>query len=222
MTSIVQFNMSAINTLWIDAETPFVQSMKSLLNDGYVIHHYSDFDAELLNSIKLDQIDIVLLELQLNGKRGLDFVADLRTKKTNIPIVVITAHADKMSCIQALNLGINGFMEKPVRLDDLKEMITKHHCRDGYNLTICPDRKAIYSQNQWVDLTSTEYKILETLVNAGRRLTRAELQSSVWPNSTISENNLDTHLTNLKRKIPELAANLNVKRGLGYYLEKTK
>ena len=56
--------MSTINTLWIDTETSFVQSMKAHLNDEYMIHHYADFDIELLKTISLEQIDIVLLELQ--------------------------------------------------------------------------------------------------------------------------------------------------------------
>ena len=154
--------MSTINTLWIDTETSFVQSMKAHLNDEYMIHHYADFDIELLKTISLEQIDIVLLELQLNGKNGLDFVTGLKEKKSNLPIVIVTAHADKASCIQALNLGVNGFLEKPVAAESLIEMIRKHYFRDGAHLTISSDRKAIFSQNKWVDLTSTEYKILET------------------------------------------------------------
>jgi two-component system phosphate regulon response regulator PhoB len=86
------------------------------------------------------------------------------------------------------------------------------------DLDLDEDRKSVFSQNRWVDLTSTEYRILETLKMAQKRLTRAELQSQVWPNSSISENNLDTHLTNLKKKIPELNKKLSVKRGLGYFL----
>ena len=158
--------------------------------------------------------------MKLKEKFGLDLIPELRKHKSNIPIVVVTSHACKENCIQAINLGVNGLLEKPVAIDSLKEMINRYHGREAYPLKLNQDRKAVYSQRKWVDLTSTEYKIIETLTNTTRRLTRSELQASVWPNSSISENNLDTHLTNLKRKLPELAARLNVKRGLGYYLEK--
>ena len=135
-----------------------------------------------------------------------------------MPVVLVTSKADKDIFIRAINCGVNGFVEKPVEFNVLRDLIERHRCR-GFELRMNDDRKAIFSQGKWVDLTSTEYKIIETLRTAKRRLTRGELQASVWPNSSISENNLDTHHTNLKRKIPELATCLNVKRGLGYYLD---
>ena len=210
--------MTPINAVWIDHEVPFVDEMKSKLQEGFNIFHCPDIDEGHFSSIVWAEIDLVLMELRVRDKEGLHFISDLRKKKNNLPIVIVTEHASKETCMQALNMGVNGFVEKPVQMDALRMVLEKHRFR-GVDLKMSHDRKAVFSQNAWVDLTSTEYKILEALKTARRRLTRAELQASVWPNSTISENNLDTHLTNLKRKIPELNQCLNVKRGLGYYLE---
>jgi DNA-binding response OmpR family regulator len=156
--------------------------------------------------------------MKLRDQASLHFVSIMRNKKQNLPVVIVTAHASKETCIAAINIGVNALLEKPVHIETLREILERHRFK-GFELKMSHDRKAVFSKDNWVDLTSTEYKILETLKTARRRLTRAELQSAVWPNSTISENNLDTHLTNLKRKIPELNQCLNVKRGLGYYLE---
>ena len=213
--------MLPINAVWIDAETDFVNTMKSHLKDGDFIRHLSSIDLADLETIAWQNVDLLLLEIKLGSAQTFDIIPAIRSKKESLPIVFITAHADKQNCLTAINMGVNGMLEKPISTDSFRQLVDRHRSR-GVELKMSEERKAIFSQNQWVDLTSTEYKIIDTLKTAGRRLTRAELQSAVWSNSSISENNLDTHLTNLKRKIPELAACLNVKRGLGYFLDTKK
>jgi len=210
--------MAQLNAIWIDSDTSFVDSMRTTLQPICSIHHYNDFDEAMLAAVAWPTVDVVLMELKLKDQLALHHVSSMRSKKENLPVVIITSHASKDTCISAINVGVNALLEKPVELDSLKTLLEKHRYK-GFELRMSHDRKAVFSQNNWVDLTSTEYKILETLKTSRKRLTRAELQSTVWPNSSISENNLDTHLTNLKRKIPELNQCLNVKRGLGYYLE---
>ena len=210
--------MSFINAVWIDSEDEFINSMKTHLQDNCRITHFSHFDDESAQSVAWADIDLVLMELRLSEKETLNFIPNLRKIKNDLPIVIVTAHATTKHCIAAINLGVNGFAEKPIEMNSFKQLLEKHRSKKS-ELKMDHDRKAVLSNNEWVDLTSTEYKILEKLKTSKKRLTRAELQSAVWPNSSISENNLDTHLTNLKRKIPELNQMLNVKRGLGYYLE---
>ena len=210
--------MAHLNAVWIDSEVSFVDSVKSQLDEGYQISHYPEFDETHVNSISWTDVDLVLMEVKLREQATLHLVPSIRKKKQSLPVVIVTGHASKESCIAAINVGVNALIEKPVNIGSLKEVLELHRFK-GIELKMSHDRKAVFSKGAWIDLTSTEYKILESLKKAQRRLTRAELQSAVWPDSTISENNLDTHLTNLKRKIPELNQCLNVKRGLGYYLE---
>lgn len=213
--------MMPLNAVWIDSEKEFVDSMRALLeskNGNTLIHHLPEWTDVAMKSVSWNEIDVVLAELDLHGRHVFEVIPEIRKQKSNMPVVLVTSKADKDTFIRAINSGVNGFVEKPVEFATLRDLIERHRCT-GFELRMNDDRKAIYSQGRWVDLTSTEYKIIETLRSARRRLTRSELQAAVWPNSSISENNLDTHLTNLKRKIPELGACLNVKRGLGYYLE---
>jgi DNA-binding response OmpR family regulator len=209
--------MLPITAVWIDSEEHLVQSFRSHLNSEDILNYSSPTELDLLTKFAWKDIDLVLLELRANSGAGLDLVPELRKLRQGIPVVILAVDVDKNTCIRAINMGVNGLIEKPLEVPHFKQMVDRHRLTQ-YELRLNEDRKAVFSKNAWVDLTSTEYKILDTLQSAGRRLTRSELQSAVWPNSTISENNLDTHLTNLKRKIPELTTALNVKRGLGYYL----
>ncbi|MBS1959103.1 MAG: response regulator transcription factor [Bdellovibrionales bacterium] len=192
--------------------------LESKLNGSYLIQHLPEWTETTIRSVSWNEIDVVLAELNFQDRHVFEVIPEIRKQKVNMPVVLVTNKADKDIFIRAINSGVNGFVEKPVEFTVLRDLIERHRCC-GFELRMNDDRKAIYSQGKWVDLTSTEYKIIETLRTAKRRLTRGELQASVWPNSSISENNLDTHLTNLKRKIPELTTCLNVKRGLGYYLD---
>lgn len=191
-----------------------------MISDTSSIIYLPELNPDLIEKISWDAIDLIIMELFVRGSSSLDWVSVFRRKKPKIPIILVTSNACKNTCISALNMDVDRIYEKPITPTLLQTLFEEFSNRSALRLN--HERKAVYSQNRWVDLTSTEYKILETLKIARRRMTRAELQLAVWPNAQISENNLDTHLTNLKRKIPELNQSLNVKRGLGYYLEISK
>ncbi len=210
--------MSPLTAVWIDSDPETIRNIAPLWRAGDHLHHFQNYSPEEIEKIGWNNIDLAVIDLHLQPVSGLDIIPSIRARKSNLPIIVVTRPTDKESCIKALNLAVNRFYEKQVQAETILECINQFRPQ-GFELRLNDERKAIFSQNNWIDLTSTEYKIIEALKTSSKRLTRAELQSAVWPNSSISENNLDTHLTNLKRKIPELNTVLNVKRGLGYFLD---
>lgn len=213
--------MLPLKAVWIDSETDYVFGMKDHLKDDCGVEHLAALEETRMDSLPWRTFDIVLMDTYVNDVFSLPFIPKIRKRNERVPIIIVTRKSSKETCIEAINHGVHGWFEKTASPLALKQHITRFKSSQA-PLALCSDRKAVFSQNAWVDLTSTEYKILEALKSAGRRLTRGELQSAVWSKSSISENNLDTHLTNLKRKIPELNQLLNVKRGLGYYLEIAK
>jgi len=206
-----------MRVLWIDQDTSLVNSLKSGFGPEMDFLHLTELSLEGVGRIDWSSIHLLLMELK--GPEGCQvaLLPTIRSIKTDLPVLILTGHANKEDCILALNSGVNGLLEKPATAQQIQEKISALTKLDG-ELPLNHERKAVFSGGNWVDLTSTEYRILESLKSARRRLTRAELQAAVWPGSNISENNLDTHLTNLKKKIPELNQYLNVKRGLGYFL----
>jgi DNA-binding response OmpR family regulator len=206
-----------MRVLWIDQDTSLVNALRPGFPPEMDFLHLTE-----LNPGKIDQLDwgsIHLILMEMKGPAGcqVELLPLVRSRKSDLPVLILTGQANKEDCILALNSGVNGLLEKPATAAQIYERISALMKLDG-ELPLNHERKAVFSSGKWVDLTSTEYRILESLKTARRRLTRAELQAAVWPDSNISENNLDTHLTNLKKKIPELNQYLNVKRGLGYFL----
>lgn len=206
-----------MRVLWIDQDTALVNTLKLGLPPEMDFLHLNELTQANIEEIDWGSIHLILMELR--GPQGchVELLPLIRSKKSDLPVLILTGQANKDDCILALNSGVNGLLEKPATAQQIHEKISSMMKLDG-ELPLNHERKAVFSSGKWVDLTSTEYRILESLKSARRRLTRAELQASVWPDSNISENNLDTHLTNLKKKIPELNQYLNVKRGLGYFL----
>lgn len=206
-----------MRVLWIDQDTSLVNTLQSGFAPEMEFLHLPELTLDGVHRMDWASIHLLLMELKGPGGCLVELLPHIRAKKSDLPVLILTGHANKEDCILALNSGVNGLLEKPTTALQIQEKISALMKLDG-ELPLNHERKAVYSSGKWVDLTSTEYRILESLKTARRRLTRAELQAAVWPDSNISENNLDTHLTNLKKKIPELNQYLNVKRGLGYFL----
>jgi DNA-binding response OmpR family regulator len=203
--------------LWIDQNPLPYETLKSRFPEQVELSLLRSFSDNELEDYDWNAIDLLILGLTFSGTDTLDWIPRIRSKNSNLPIILVGLEASKAQCLRAIELEVNGLFEHPFNEGRFLDLLLKHSKRCD-ELRLDQNRKSVYSQNQWVDLTQTEYKILETLKLAKKRLTRAELQKAVWANSSISENNLDTHLTNLKRKIPELNQMLSVKRGLGYFL----
>jgi two-component system phosphate regulon response regulator PhoB len=206
-----------MKVLWVEPDKRIVdQTAASLPSSAQLLHHQS-FHSLQSEQILWSEIELLILDLHFDGVDPFQVMNDARKKNADIKIILTGENTNKEQFILAINLGVNAFIEKPFRADILKTTLDRFF-RASDELPLNHERKAVFSENRWVDLTSTEYRILETLKVSRRRMTRAELQAAVWPGSSISDNNLDTHLTNLKRKIPSLNQYLNVKRGLGYFL----
>jgi len=203
--------------IWLDSDIRFLQRARGSLPDQMSVELRTTFNPEEVEGIIWHSIDLLIMELLVSKHETLDLVPVIRKKHPELKILIVTSHATKDRCIRAINLGINGLIEKPLDLQGFAKRV-EDLVEHPPGLQLDQDRKSVFSGNQWVDLTRTEYRILEALKSAQKRLTREELQKRVWPGSALSQNNLDTHLSNLKKKIPELNKQLSIKRGLGYFL----
>lgn len=72
-------------------------------------------------------VDLVIMDLTLKRENGFDLIRRLKMseKYQNIPVLVLTEHADKANVIQAKELGVSGYLRKPIKKDELVERVTK-------------------------------------------------------------------------------------------------
>jgi DNA-binding response OmpR family regulator len=184
-----------------------------------------------MNSFSVESLlhmDLVIIGDSFPHDQAFDLVVKLRALDQKVPILFMTNNASKDLVMKCLNVGVNQFLEKPMShstLNQVLEQLLKDssviRLSEGY--FIHKGSKILHHKDQPVALTPTEYLILETLVlNQNRCVSKTELIQAVWgTHSSMSENTLDTHLCNLRKKCNGIASNIRTIRSRGYIWNET-
>lgn len=176
--------------------------------------------------------DLIVLDLGLPGRDGLDITRELR-RSSNVPIVMLTARGDEADRIVGLELGADDYIVKPFSPKELVARIRAVLRRTESMQTGGPDvlraadvevdvpRMRVSVGGRPVDVTPTEFQLLRTLIREpGRVFTRSQLLDAVHGVAIESyERAIDAHVKNLRRKIepaPGPPRYLLTVRGIGY------
>jgi len=175
--------------------------------------------------------DLVVLDLGLPGRDGLDVTRDLR-RESSIPIVMLTARADESDKLVGLELGADDYVTKPFSAKELVARVRavlrraqaavqpSEHIRLGI-LEIDVPRMSVSLGGRPVDLTPSEFQILLTMARQpGRVFTRSQLLDAVHGEAFESyERAIDAHVKNIRRKIepdPRVPRFVQTVFGVGY------
>ena len=185
-----------------------------------------------LASARGSKPDLVVLDLGLPGRDGLDVARELRTS-SNVPIIILTARGDESDRIVGLELGADDYVVKPFSPKELVARIRAVLRRAGASREEAPEimrasdvvvdvpRMRVSVAGRSIDLTPTEFQLLATLVREpGRVFTRARLLDAVHGVAFESyERAIDAHVKNIRKKIeptPGLPRYLLTVHGVGY------
>jgi two-component system phosphate regulon response regulator PhoB len=171
-------------------------------------------------------LDVMLPELS-----GLEVCKILRRHPATsaIPIIMLTARAAEMDRVVGLELGADDYVTKPFSPRELvlriRKLLARVKLSDGEEPLLRADEievdvpaHAVRVQGAAVELTATEFKLLETLLRRrGRVQSRERLLSDVWGyDQAIDTRTVDTHMRRLREKIGVAAHRLETVRGVGY------
>jgi len=178
--------------------------------------------------------DLVLLDLGLPDRDGLDVCRRILEAKPAMPIIVLTARAQELDVVVGLDAGAVDYVTKPFRLAELLARLRAHLRRiepDPPRTTIGPLELDAGARRAWFDgnaleLRAKEFDLLAALVaNAGRVMRRDELMRDVWDEHYFgSTKTLDVHMAALRRKLGGDrvgAGSITTLRGVGYRLERS-
>jgi two-component system, OmpR family, alkaline phosphatase synthesis response regulator PhoP len=176
--------------------------------------------------------DLVVLDLGLPGRDGLDVARELR-RSSNVPIVMLTARGDETDRVAGLELGADDYVVKPFSPKELVARVravlrrTDAAAAGGAEVLRAADvevdvpRMRVTAGGRPVDVTRTEFHLLATLVRQpGRVFTRGQLLEAVHGVAIESyERAIDAHVKNLRRKLeptPGRPRYILTVRGVGY------
>lgn len=183
----------------------------ALKKEGYeVVSAYSKVEGK--QAISKDKIDFILLDINLPDGNGLDFCREVRDK-VSIPIVFFTANDTEEDMVKGFEIGCDDYIAKPFSVELLKHKINailKRNKIVNKNIFEYEDLKIDFERmtagvlDKDINLTATEYKILELLAkNKGKVLTKEILLEKVWDSNGnfVDENTLSVNIRRLRKKI---------------------
>jgi DNA-binding response OmpR family regulator len=219
--------------LVVDDEPKIVQLARDYLEHaGFTV--LSAFDGKsALTEAHANKPDLIVLDLKLPGMDGLDVTRVLR-KESNVPIIMLTARSEESDKLVGLELGADDYITKPFSPKELvarvravlrraeSAKVGAEMLRVG-DLALDVPRMVVKVGGKEVDLTPTEFQLLETLARQpGRVFTRAQLLEALHGVAFESyERAIDTHIKNIRRKIepdPHQPRYILMVYGVGYKL----
>ena len=224
----------AQTVLVVDDEPPIRRFLRtSLAASGYQIIE-ADAAAGALRSLAADKPDLVILDLGLPDKSGLELISEIR-KTSTVPILVLSARHDERSKVAALDLGADDYVSKPFGMAELMARLRAalRHAFQAQgelpifvsgDLTVDLVRRHVTRSGQEVKLSPKEFDLLRHLVmHAGKVLTHRHLLREVWGPAQADEvQYLRVFIRGLRHKLepdPTRPTHILTELGVGYRLQ---
>ncbi|WP_147536285.1 response regulator transcription factor [Bacillus marasmi] len=201
-------------------------------------YDYEVFAIEDFNGIleTIDQIEpkLIILDINLPLFDGFYYLKRIR-KSHMMPIIILSARSEEAEQIRGMELGADDYVTKPFSVGILLAKINaalrrtmqfsnEHKIEDG-KLVLLEDSLKLQYENQTVELSKNEFKIIKLLLqNSGKLVSRDDLFDVLTDyNTFVAENTLNVNMSRIKNKLKELGLEhvITTKRGLGYVLHPT-
>ena len=230
--------------LVVDDEQSRVTLLKyNLETAGYIVDVAYDGE-EALKKVKEVKPELIVLDVMLPKKDGIEVCKTIRSDKNLVPILMLTAKDDEFDRVLGLELGADDYMTKPfsprevvarvkaiLRRSQIANEVVKDDVDDEDividNIRIRPEFFEVYRDDTLLELTPKEFELLLYLIERqGRVITREHMLNSVWNYEFAGDSRIvDVHISHLRDKLeenPKQPKLIKTVRGLGYKLERPK
>jgi len=214
--------------LVVDDDDGIRELVKQFLNQNNYLVTTAKSSEDALDKVKIIKFDLIVLDIMMPGKSGLEFTNENK-KKLDTPIILLTAKGEASERVAGLEIGADDYLAKPfepkelilrinnilnkTKTEDLKRII------EFGSIKIDLNKLFIYRNQQSLKINNTEKIILEKMINSpGKIFQREEIGSLI---DLDKERSIDVIITRLRKKIeenPKSPKYLQTIRGEGYVL----
>lgn len=219
--------------LIIEDDEKLRKELETFLNkNGFIATSLKKFDNAVADILEI-KADLLLIDINLPYTDG-EFICKEIRKTSNVPIIMVTSRDNEMDELLSLNYGADQYVTKPYNIQILLAKIVgllKRNQNAGNN----PDKidcgefvlntagRIIEKEDNKVELTKNEYKILEYLVlHRQQVISRDEIMDYLWESEEfVDDNTLNVNIKRLRTKLEELGIinQIETRRGQGYILK---
>jgi two-component system, OmpR family, copper resistance phosphate regulon response regulator CusR len=218
-----------VRILLVEDNRRLSDSLRMILqDDGYAVDTaYDGLEGEEAGMIS--GYDVIILDIMLPGKNGLDVCRELRNRHVTTPILMLTARDALEDRVIGLDSGGDDYLVKPFEVDELRARIRALLRRESSSksgvmhiadLELDPASHTVQRAGKPIDLTAKEFSILEFLMrHTNRLITREMAEEHLWNyDHVVASNVVDVYIRRLRRKIddPCPVKLIETVRGAGY------
>ena len=214
--------------LIVDDDDGIRSLVKKFLNENNFLVSTAENAENASEKIKVIKFDLIILDIMMPGKSGLDFIKDNK-KKLETPIILLTAKGEAIERIEGLEVGADDYLPKPFEPKELILRIqnilnktlktTQKRVIEFENVKIDLNKLLIIKNKSEFKINNTEKKILEKMINSpGKTFSREDIGQLI---NLDKERSIDVIITRLRKKIeidPKNPKFLQTIRGAGYVL----
>ena len=195
---------------------------------------YSEYEVKIANNgeeaLKIaenEKFDILILDVMMPKKTGIEVVEELRKKNINTPILMLTAKAETEDIVEGVDKGADDYLTKPFEKDELlariRALVRKNENRTKKikigNVTLDKEENELYSDKASFHLNSKESELMELLVgNQSEKIGEKEIKNRIWGKDE-NIKIVPMYISYLQNKFEALGANVQIVNNNGYALE---
>ena len=194
--------------------------------EGYTVDWLQDGEAAWA-ALATDTFDLLILDLGLPRLPGLEVLARLRARDTDLPVLILTARDTPRERVQSLDAGADDYLIKPFDIDELGARLRALTRRRGGRrnplirhgaIELDPATHEVRLEGRPLALPRREFSLLNLLLeNAGQVVTKPRLQEALYGwEEDVGSNTLEVHIHHLRRKLGKQA--IRTVRGVGYMI----
>ena len=214
--------------LVVDDDNGIRNLVKQFLDQNNFLVSTAENAEDALEKVKIIKFDLIVLDIMMPGKSGLDFTNENKAK-LNTPIILLTAKGEASERVEGLEIGADDYLPKPfepkelvLRINNILKKTNKNNQKrviEFGSIKIDLNKLFIIKGTQNIKINNTEKIILEKMINLpGKIFTREEIGSLI---DLDKERSIDVIITRFRKKIEENPKNpkyLQTIRGEGYVL----
>lgn len=203
----------------------------ALAGNGYEVEGFSSGE-ELFPALEKKKPELILLDVMLPGKNGIDILSDLKKeiRYKDIPVIMVTAKDSEYDKILGFDTGADDYISKPFSMLELLSRVKAVLRRSGKKssdsisiggIVLSKSSHSVSVDNTPVSLSYKEFELLSALMeNSGMVLSREVLLDKVWGYSSDSETRtIDVHIRHLREKLGEKGELIETIKGVGYKMQ---